>query len=79
MVKIKQVLLCHMENSSEEGQRIRAENLPNACVVEINLDDNKTSLYASGIRNIKGWDLDSEGKLIAIVGGMETKGAKTYK
>lgn len=58
-------------NSSEEGQRIRAENLANACVVEINLDNNKTSLYASGIRNIKGWDLDSEGKLIGIVGGME--------
>ena len=28
-------------NSSEEGQRIRAENLANACVVEINLDNNK--------------------------------------
>ncbi|BCZ47544.1 membrane protein [Clostridium gelidum] len=58
-------------NSSEEGQRVRAENLANACVVEINLDDNRALLYASGIRNIKGWDLDSEGKLIGIVGGME--------
>jgi len=61
-------------NSSEEGQRIKAEKLANACVVEINLDDNKVSLYASGIRNIKGWDLDSEGKLIGIVGGMENVG-----
>ena len=63
-------------NSSEEGQRIRAEKLANACVVEINLDDNKVSLYASGIRNIKGWDLDSEGKLIGIVGGMENTGER---
>ena len=63
-------------NSCEEGQKIRAENLANACIVEINLDNNKSSLYASGIRNIKGWDLDSEGKLIGIVGGMENIGER---
>lgn len=63
-------------NSSEEGQRVRAENLANACVVEINLDNNRALLYASGIRNIKGWDLDSEGKLISIVGGMENVGER---
>ena len=58
-------------NLSEEGQRIRAENLANASIYEMNLENNKTSLYASGIRNITGWDLDSEGKLIGIVGGMD--------
>jgi len=63
-------------NSSEQGQRIRAENLANACIVEIDLNNNKSSLYASGIRNIKGWDLDSEGKLIGIVGGMENTGER---
>jgi len=63
-------------NSSEQGQRIRAESLANACIVEIDLNNNKSSLYASGIRNIKGWDLDSEGKLIGIVGGMENVGER---
>jgi len=63
-------------NSSTQGQRIRIESLGNACVVEIDLDNNKSSLYASGIRNIKGWDLDSEGKLIGIVGGMENIGER---
>jgi len=63
-------------NSCEEGQQVRAETLANACIVEINLDNNKTSLYASGIRNIKGWDLDSEDKLIGIVGGMENTGER---
>lgn len=62
--------------SGEEGQKIKAENLPNACVVQINLGDNKPSLYASGIRNIKGWDLDSEGDLFGIVGGMENIGER---
>ncbi len=63
-------------NSSENGQKIRAESLPNSCVIEINLENNKMSLYASGIRNIKGWDLDNEGKLIGIVGGMENLGER---
>lgn len=66
-------------NTSENGQRIRAESLGNSCVVEINLEDNKPSLYASGIRNIKGWDFDSEGKLIGIVGGMENIGERPVK
>jgi len=63
-------------NSSVQGQRVRAENLANASIVEIDLYNNKSSLYASGIRNVKGWDLDSEGKLIAIVGGMENIGER---
>ena len=63
-------------NTSENGQKIRSENLANACIFEINLENNKPSLYASGIRNIKGWDLDSEGRLIGIVGGMENVGER---
>ncbi len=63
-------------NSSEEGQRIQAQSLANACVIEINLYNNKTSLYASGIRNVKGWDLDDKGNLIGIVGGMENVGER---
>jgi hypothetical protein len=63
-------------NTSENGQKIRAESLANACVFEIDLDNNKSILYASGIRNIKGWDFDSDGKLIGIVGGMENGGER---
>lgn len=63
-------------NSSEEGQKIKAQNLGNASVIEVNLINNKTSLYSSGIRNITGWDLDAEGNLIGIVGGMENVGER---
>lgn len=63
-------------NSSEEGQKIKAQHLANACVIEIDLDNNKPTLYASGIRNIKGWDLDGDGNLIGIVGGMENIGER---
>lgn len=63
-------------NSSEEGQKIKAQSLANACVVEINLSNNKPTLYSSGIRNITGWDLDADGNLIGIVGGMENTGER---
>lgn len=63
-------------NSSEEGQKIKAQDIANSCVIEIDLNNNKTSLYASGIRNIKGWDLDGQGDLIGIVGGMENVGER---
>lgn len=66
-------------NTSENGQKIKSESLANSCVVEINLVNNKPVLYASGIRNIKGWDFDSEGKLIGIVGGMENVGERPVK
>lgn len=61
-------------NSSEGGQKIKAQIIANSCIIEVNLNNDKTSLYASGIRNVKGWDLDSEGNLIGIVGGMENIG-----
>jgi len=61
-------------NSSIEGQKIEAENLANASIVEIDLLNNNVSLYACGIRNITGWDLDSDNNLICIVGGMENSG-----
>lgn len=63
-------------NSSEEGQKIKAQYLANASVVEVNLVNNKASLYSSGIRNITGWDFDAEGNLIGIVGGMENVGER---
>lgn len=63
-------------NSSQEGSKIKAQNLANASIIEIDLKNNKTSLYACGIRNIRGWDLDSENSLIAVVGGMENIGVR---
>lgn len=63
-------------NSSQEGQKIKAQNLANASVYEINLNNNKSVLYASGLRNITGWDFDDKGDLIGIIGGMENVGER---
>nr|WP_207718219.1 PQQ-dependent sugar dehydrogenase [Clostridium saccharoperbutylacetonicum] len=64
-------------NSSQEGQKIKAQNLANASVYEINLNNNKSVLYASGLRNITGWDFDDKGDLIGIIGGMENVGERS--
>lgn len=63
-------------NSSVEGQKIEAEKLANSSIIEVNLPNNKISLYACGIRNITGWDLDSNNNLICVVGGMENIGSR---
>lgn len=63
-------------NSTKQGEKIKAEALGNASVVQIDLDNNKTSLYACGIRNITGWDIDSENNLIGIIGGMKNIGPR---
>lgn len=67
-------------NSTKEGQKLKAENIGNASVIEIDLDNkNNMSLYACGIRNVTGWDIDSENNLIGIVGGMEDIGERPVK
>lgn len=64
-------------NSSSKDQKIEACEIGNASIIQIDLENkNKVSLYACGIRNITGWDLDSENELVAIVGGMEDKGSR---
>lgn len=67
-------------NSTLEGQKVKAEILGNASVVEIDLNNNNAvSLYACGIRNITGWDIDSDNNLFGLVGGMEDIGDRPIK
>ncbi|MBE6061972.1 MAG: hypothetical protein E7207_00085 [Clostridium butyricum] len=64
-------------NSTKEGDKIKAQILGNASIVEIDLENNNNvSLYACGIRNVTGWDTDSENNLVGIVGGMENVGER---
>lgn len=67
-------------NSTQQGQKVKAENIGNASVVEVDLNNkNKVSLYACGIRNVTGWDIDNENNLIGVVGGMEDVGNRPIK
>lgn len=68
-------------NSSLKGQKIEARKLANSSIVEIDINNNSNnmSLFACGIRNITGWDIDSDNNLICIVGGMEDTGDRPIK
>lgn len=57
-----------------KGEKIKGNVLGNASVVEIDLSNNKKKLYAYGLRNIKGIDYNSQGKIFGVVGGIHESG-----
>lgn len=61
------------------GQIIPGHFPGNASVIKYNLSNGNIENFAWGIRNIKGMDFDSNGKLIASVGGMEDRGLRPVK
>lgn len=58
----------------EKGQEVKGSDIGNASIVRIDLDSGKTELYCYGVRNVKGIDYNSEGKIFGVVGGIEEKG-----
>lgn len=67
-------------NTKNIKGQIIPEHFPgNSSVIIYNLKTRMSENYAYGIRNIKGMDFNSEGKLIATVGGMENRGLRPVK
>ncbi|WMJ79219.1 hypothetical protein RBU49_09990 [Clostridium sp. MB40-C1] len=62
-----------------QGQIIPGHFPGNASIIMYNLDNNVSGTYAWGIRNVKGMDFDSRGRIIASVGGMEDRGLRPVK
>ncbi|APH16530.1 glucose / Sorbosone dehydrogenase family protein [Clostridium sporogenes] len=64
---------------SVRGQRV-AEHFPgNSSIIIYNLKKGQMETYAWGIRNFKGIDFNSKGKLLVSVGGMEFRGDRPIK
>ena len=61
------------------GQIIPAHFPGNASVIRMNMETKNVELYAWGIRNVEGIDYNSEGKILAAVGGMEDRGLRPIK
>ena len=53
--------------------------ISNGTILSYDFTSGKISTFATGIRNIEGLDFNNEGKIIAIVGGMEYKGSRAVK
>jgi len=56
--------------STESGESVKGEKIGNAAIYELDLVSLETKLISHGIRSISGWDLNSENKIIAVVGGI---------
>ncbi|EJO5345999.1 PQQ-dependent sugar dehydrogenase [Clostridium botulinum] len=64
---------------SVRGQRVGDHFPGNSSVVIYNLKKHEMETYAWGIRNFKGIDFNSKGKILATVGGMEFRGERPIK
>lgn len=64
---------------SIEGQIIPGHFPGNASIIMYNLENGNFGNYAWGLRNVKGIDFDSRGKMIVSVGGMEDRGLRPIK
>ncbi|EJP6470908.1 hypothetical protein NHI66_000146 [Clostridium botulinum] len=61
------------------GQRV-AEHFPgNSSIIAYNLKNENMETYAWGIRNFKGIDFNSKGKILVSIGGMEFRGDRPVK
>lgn len=67
------------KTSNIKGQIIPNHFPGNSSVIIININTNASETFAWGIRDIEGMDFDSNGKLIAVVGGMEDRGLRPVK
>lgn len=65
--------------STQKGEKIKGENIGNAAIYELNLETLETKLISHGIRNINGWDLNSENKIIAVVNGISDNTVRKIK
>ncbi|MDP4091145.1 MAG: hypothetical protein Q8930_18015 [Bacillota bacterium] len=62
-----------------QGQKIAGHFPGNASVITYSINKGETSLFCWGIRNVKGMDCDSDGRIVASVGGMEPRGSRPVK
>lgn len=62
-----------------EGQIVSGHFPGNASIIIYNIQNTSTATFAWGIRNVKGMDFDSRGRIIAAVGGMEDRGLRGVK
>lgn len=62
--------------SNIKGQIVSGHFPGNSSIIIYNLKTKASETYAYGLRNIKGMDFTSQGKLLGVVGGMEDRGLR---
>lgn len=67
------------KTKNQSGQIISGHFPGNASIIHYDLNNGVAETYAWGIRNITGMSFNSEGRLVAAVGGMEDRGLRPIK
>ncbi|MCB2292462.1 hypothetical protein LGK95_02765 [Clostridium algoriphilum] len=62
-----------------KGQMITEHMIGNSSIIIYNLKTGAEGNFAWGIRNMRGMDINSEGKILVTVGGMENRGLRPVK
>lgn len=70
---------CDYGESKTKGEKVSGKEIGNASIIVFDIKSHKYKLYAHGIRNIEGWDFNSKGELLGIVGGMLDEGVRPVK
>lgn len=65
--------------TTEKGEKVKNDKFGNGSIMAYSFENKKVSIYSHGLRNINGWDVNSDGKIKGIVGGMEDKGQRSIK
>lgn len=61
---------------SSKGQQISSHKPGNSEIISYDIKTGEIEEYATGIRNVTGFDFNSQGKIIAGIGGMENRGLR---
>jgi len=64
------------QTKNKKGQMITEHTIGNSSIIIYNLKTGAQGNFAWGIRNMKGIDFNSEGKILVTVGGMEDRGLR---
>lgn len=64
---------------NRNGEKIKEGSISNGSVLAYDLNTGKISTFATGLRNIEGIDFNTNGEIIAIVGGMKDEGSRAVK
>lgn len=61
---------------STADEKVKGESLGNSAVYEIDIEKKEGLLYASGIKNILAWDINSSGEIVGAIEGLEPDGTR---
>ncbi|MEG1255648.1 hypothetical protein [Clostridium sp.] len=65
--------------SNTENEVIKGEAIGNSSIIIFNTNTKKIETFAWGIRNVKGMDIATDGRVFTVVGGMENRGIRAVE